>query len=222
MNKTIAIIAIVALLVSAIGFSSYWLWFRSDEEPGDVVAIVNGETIERDAFTTRYKEVATLHAIYGLPFDPLTLERDVLDEMISEKLILQFAKEDGFIPTEEELEAAYQEYVEDFGTEDALVQRLAEDGNTIEDLKAHIKERMIFDLYITAYMDANVTEEQLAVTLDEVKDRYDYYADLYPDLPTYDLVEMELFDEISNEKYRAAIDVLIQDLRDRSEIDVFI
>src|SRR5690606_19231138 len=98
-------------------------------------AVVNGERISRAEFN---QAVATTEAQYQ---QEMTSEEKslLLDQMITQKLVLQDARARGITATDEEIEAEYQTLLVQFGgSEKDLAAMLQEYGTNLREVRTQI------------------------------------------------------------------------------------
>ncbi|MEN6371877.1 MAG: peptidyl-prolyl cis-trans isomerase [Armatimonadota bacterium] len=117
---------------------------------------VNGEKISKDEFYKRLE----LSSVQGRPAGLL-----VMDQMITEKLVDQIAKEKGVLPTDAQINAKI-EYLKKDGS---LNQLLEQRGLTIDEFKKEIYPRQAM---------INIVTKGVKVSDKEVSDRYNQVKDL--------------------------------------------
>lgn len=107
--------------------------------------------------------------------------KQILESMISEKIILDKAVELKVMPKEEELKAEvdkqFKELKDSFGSEDAYKKALEQSGSTEEQIKENIKNQIIFKkVYDKVVQDVKVTDE-------DAKKEYDSNMTKYTEKP---------------------------------------
>ncbi|MFQ3548542.1 MAG: peptidyl-prolyl cis-trans isomerase [Armatimonadota bacterium] len=121
------------------------------------LAEVNGDAITRDEFYARLERVP-VQSPQGLK-----LASDyVMEQLINERLIKQFAEKKGVTPTDKEIEEKLEEIKkQSAGKLDAI---LKQRGMTIDDLKNEIKVQRSF---------VNIVTKGIEITEEETKAAYD-------------------------------------------------
>lgn len=117
------------------------------------VAIVNGQRISKREFVEMMEDVAG---------------RDVLDQLITEKLLHQAAKKAGITVTDDEVNEELDKIREQFGS--SFDSALAQYGMTVDDLKKTLEINVLSFKYSTK--DITVTEDALKAFFDENKSDY--------------------------------------------------
>lgn len=161
----------------------------------EVAARVNGEKILAE-------DVAEFQARHGI-----VSADQALDHLITERLLLQKAREGGHVPTMEE-------------AEERLDTQLDMMGMTRDDLEAQLE---LQDVSYEEYIDGlrrnmaiqNYLEHTIEVTEEEARARYDEYAERHGDsLPPFDQVKQQIVGELQQE----ALPSLIERLREEANI----
>lgn len=126
-----------------------------------VAATVNGEPI------TRWSVVTTAEESAG---------PQVLDNLISQKIIEQEAKERGITATNEDLEEAYQELSQDLETQGVSIENLMNENNVS-------REEVYENLRPQVLQEKLIESEGIAITDEEVDSFLQENEDLLPDEP---------------------------------------
>ena len=176
----------------------------------------------------RVEQMQAIYEMQGLDLeDEETLrhvERQLLESMINETLLLRGAAEEGISASESEIQAEHEEILARFEDEDALKEVLALQNLTMDDLKEDISQQITIDHYIDWYIEKNVDEEELEVTEDEVRALYERYSAQMEEgaMPDFEEVRVVLEEEISRQKTAQVVGRLLEELRGKSEIEVFL
>ncbi len=135
----------ILILIAAIAAGIYFTVIFTAQRP-EAAAVVNGEAIT----------VAELNAQYDrLPeqYRQFLTKDNILDRLIDEKLLLQEAVKQGFIVTDEEVQAAIEDSIEqNMLTEEDFQDLIEEQGLTIDDVKDSYKKQLL----ITKLLDKEV------------------------------------------------------------------
>ncbi|HSN58384.1 MAG TPA: peptidylprolyl isomerase [Clostridiaceae bacterium] len=156
------------------------------------VAKVNGVKITRaelDANPSTVQLMATIESYYGENYKTdaeamsyLKTQKDsIVQQMISEELVLQKAKELNIGQDEAamktEIEAKYAEIKSGYATEEELTAALSSSGFNTDSFKAYLKDQLIIEK-----MTAEISKD-VAVTDQEVQDYYDANPSSYTESP---------------------------------------
>ncbi|WP_282173297.1 peptidylprolyl isomerase [Cytobacillus firmus] len=121
----------------------------------DAAATVNGEKISRDELHKRLVDQ------YG---------QELLDSLITEKVIDQEAKKENVKVTQEEIDEEKAVYAESYGGEDALKQTLESSGLTMADFEEDIKSYLATKKLLEPRIE--ISEEDMKAYFDENKDSF--------------------------------------------------
>ncbi|HNV56795.1 MAG TPA: peptidyl-prolyl cis-trans isomerase [Smithellaceae bacterium] len=137
------------------------------------VATVNGEKIYLEEYRARLgdrKGLFSLRALQGESGKRMRLEEEILDALITEKMVLQRARELGLSVSETELENRLLEIRGDYGENyfDLLVRK----NVRYEDWREALKKEMLFEKLVAAEVHAAVR-----VSEDEAEDYFREHPD---------------------------------------------
>ena len=127
----------------------------------EVIARVNGEAINKAEFE---KAVQTVEANAGGPVPPDQRDRvyrNVLDQMIGYKLLIQETKTRKLAVPDADLDARIGQIRSQFPTEDAFKQTLTQQGVSLEQLRADARNDMLVSNMLQSELKVAVTPEQL-------------------------------------------------------------
>jgi parvulin-like peptidyl-prolyl isomerase len=136
-----------------------------------ILARVNDRLITNSEFQRRV--VAASHAPQA-PSDPAQIKRDVLEEMIKEKLLEERAKEMSVSASDEEIESAVERVKRQYNlaTDQEFDAALASSNMTREDLKRQMRQTIILQKVIgrdvTSKLD--ISEDMLRLEYERQKD----------------------------------------------------
>lgn len=174
MNKRRRILSlmVVALLLS--------LTVLGCGKKADVVAVVNGEEIERVKLDQRMTKMKEVYKQQGADFESEqgkamldALERQVLDGMIEEIVLLQEADKKGVLPTDEDVKAKIEETKKKFGTEEEFNKAIESYQMNYEEFTEWTKQNLALDaLYNEVTKDIKMTDEELKAHFEENIDQY--------------------------------------------------
>jgi len=200
----VAVIVAVAVLTAA-------LLLMAIAPPGsEVVASVNGEAITAGDVT---KLRAKAYELYRISMS----EEKALEQLIAQAVLYQEAEQQGYAPTMDE-------------AEQELEARVASSGKTIEGLKAELANKFSFSyeeylqdfqtqLAINSYLNSTVQVPE--VTEEEAREWYKDYIQQHPEAGnmTFEQRELEIMAILEQEKRQEAIDLLVEELKEKADIE---
>jgi peptidyl-prolyl cis-trans isomerase C len=133
----------------------------------DVVARVNGESINKSEFD---RAVASLEARNGGPVPTEQRDRiyrDVLDQIVSYKLLVQESRARKVEATDVEVNMRLQEIQAQFPSEDAFKQMLASRKTSLDQIRTDIRQ----DISVQKLIEAEIAPK-IAVKPEQVQDFY--------------------------------------------------
>lgn len=149
---------------------------------GGAVARVNGETISTKAFLDRLEQEAGAQ---------------VLRQLIAEQLVLQGAREKGFLPDDKAVDAELTRIAGEFGGREALQGVLRQRGMTLDDLRHQVRVNLAL---------RNLQTEGVTVTDKEVRDYFESNKDRYATPARVDLAQITTKTEEEARSVIAALD----------------
>ena len=139
-----------------------------------VVATVNGEKIYLDEYQKRWNAQKGLLAAKALP-ESLNkrelLEEEILESIITEKIVLQRARELNLSVSDTELERKLLDIRKDYG--DNFFNLLAQQNVRYEDWREELRKEMLWDKLVAADVNA-----QIRVSEDEAEDYFNDHPGL--------------------------------------------
>lgn len=192
-------------------------------DPNQALVLVNGEPITQAEFEEEYDESLALIEAHGTVMTPTLKEQlrdDVLDTLVRNKLLIQYADADDYAPSEADVDSLYQYYVTQYGGEAALEEVLAEQSYTLDDLRDDLVLQINIDHFLNAYIDAHGLANQIVVTDAEIEEAFLQFVieSGQQDLVLSDYYEAIKY-SIEEEKMIALVNVITDDLIEESEIE---
>lgn len=201
---------------------------EADGSPEDVVAMVNGEEIIRQDYSFQLDYMKSMHEMQGIDFgrsdsqDLLRqLEYQALEELINQRLILQVAREKNMEVSQQEVQKEYEEVVSQFDDEEDLLSELEEMNLTRESFMTLIEEQLLFAQYMESYME-KVDPKEMEVSEEELETLYSLYSSQVEDMPEYEEVKGQLEEELKDQKYNQVVNLMVQDIRAESDIEILL
>ncbi|OWZ82922.1 SurA N-terminal domain-containing protein [Natranaerobius trueperi] len=203
---------------------------QGNQRTGETVAIVNGQEIDKEEFEETKDYFAQIYEAQGIDLDEdeemnEQVTRQVIDELVSEELLIQEAKDLEISPNEELVEEELEEYKNEFEDDDQLEEQL---GLSVEQLEQQISDSLMIDKLI----DEQVQDDDLNISEDELKQMYDQQIEqqqeMMPEDEEIDEAELPEFEEIKSdleemaleEKKQEQVGKLIHELKDESDIEI--
>jgi|GEM_PF-2158114 len=176
-----------------------------------IVAKVNDEVIFRTELD-EYLRRATAQ-LQGSSSNEKELERRVLEQLIEERILLQEAKREEIVISEEELKSALQNLKDRFPTKEEFDRELRRQGLTISELNDNLRKQ----LSILHLIEKNV-KRKIQVTNREIREYYAQHKD------EIGKGEEEAKEEIRNlifdKKFNSAFARWMEKLKKRSVIEI--
>ncbi len=140
-----------------------------------VVAVVNGDIITLSD-VVRQEQRLTQQVALGLPQQTPPVNKKLLDKLVSRKLMLQQAQQKNIKVPEDQLQAALNDVVSQYGAKNVeqLAAALLEQGTTLEELKTEIDSQ----IKITKLMNTEV-RSKILITQAEVEQYYKQHLQDY-------------------------------------------
>lgn len=194
-----------------------------------VVAKVNNESIPESELQVKYDQ--TLKILSSLSSETEITEeqksqirQDVLNELISIRLIKQYAEENNIEVTSEEIEQEYQLVFATSGGEEQFNAQLEKFGITEDQFMTDLENDLIRRKSVENYTDPTLLE----VSEDEVKSTYDSLlaqseaSEQAEDLPPYEEAREYLLSQLKNQKILQNLESFVGDLKSKAEIEILI
>jgi hypothetical protein len=194
----------------------------SNGNNGEPVAIVNGEEITVQELETQLDQMEAGYAMQGMPFPQgEELERirlQVVEQMVLQRLVIQESDARNIVATDEEVRQQYQAAAASFPDEAAFQEALEAEGLSEADLEELIEDSIRVEKLLTEVVE----EAGIApATEQELRDFYDLIS-AQQDLPPFEEIEEQLAFELMDQRQNEVIQAFIQDLEDRSEVEILL
>ena len=215
--------AVILILMLSLVLTMSACQQESAPDPNRTLVLVNDEAIIQSEFDIEYTKSADYIESLGSTITPemeTQLKNDVLQSMIRDLLLKQYAKKDDYEPTAENIENLYQQYVTQHETEDKLKAALEERGFTVEDFRSDLELQLDIDYYLNQYVKDNDLVSMTIVTDKEVEDEFLRYV-LETGNETLKLseVEAQIKSSLGQQKMRTLITKITDQLMTESKIE---
>lgn len=200
------------------------------EDVPDVVAEVNGESIEREEFVTSYQsqlqQAAMSQQSTGEEIDQDDLKQQVVELLVNNRLLTQAAAQSGVEATDEDIQSTLDDVAAQNGMQsaDEVIAALGEQGVSEDQVRADAAAQF----QISAYVDAEADIEE--PTEDELRDQYDTIVEQLEsqggegtseaEIPPFEDVRDELAQQATTEQQNAAVAGIVSTLRDEGDVTI--
>lgn len=185
-------------------------------------AKVNNESISEYDLNISVTQLSSGAAAQGADItDPAVqeeLQTQALDMLINTELLKQEAANRGIAATEEEVNARLETLKTDVGGEEVLNQRMEEFGINKKTLLRDIRN----ELTIQKLLDEVFKEKTVSVTEEEISAFYEQAGGAGAGLPALEEVKTQIEAQIKASKEQGVVTTLIEELRGKAQIEMFI
>lgn len=229
-TKRITLAALVCLLVLAVVGCS------AGKANSSVAATVNGVEISMDKFDNLVNKMKANYEAQGFDFSGSQgaanlqhVRKEAIDTLVQQEAIVQEARSLEYEITQEEIDEEYELIKGDFPSKKEFLNALKFNGLTEDEFKEMISE----ELLIAKFLENEI--EEVEVTEEEIKEVYeDYVSDIEAynediedeekkiDIPSYDELEDDIRGFIKEGKQYEQISKLIENIVEKSNIEIFI
>ncbi len=213
----VAVFCAVALIAGAVAWG-----LGSPQQAGETVATVDGTTITRSEIEGGMEQMKMMYQMQGQEVTPEIedqLRQSVLNELISEALILDEAERQGFEVSEEEIEEQYESIVQQYEGEEALEEILQQEGMSKEDLEEDIARQLTVQNFLDEQTEKALDEKDIEVSEEDKKALYEQMEEQDPDLPDFEEMKPQLRENLIQEERQDIIMQLVDDLREDATIE---
>lgn len=204
-------------LLLLIGGAGYWAVTSGVSE--EFVAKVNGEGIEKRLFDVRFAQLRANYETQGIAFadeDTIQLREQILEDMINERLLIQHAKEQGITGQEELMEEEYQLILSQFENEAELKKQLSDNNTSIQDIRTSISEQFM----IRELASQQAEQGDIEISQEEIQQAYDDVVSGGAEVPPLEEVQEQVEEFVRQQKISQLIEVLLEQLRTKSSIEI--
>ena len=184
------------------------------------VAVVNDKEIGRGQLQERLDQIIPAYEAQGVALDEATmgtLEQQVLDEMITEEMLIQNAAQEGFTAADEDVQAQYDQLASQAG--EAFNQQMEEQELTPETIRGLIARQ----LSIQQYLESKVEGADIQVTDADVQTFYDQYkAQGGESVPPLEELRTQIVAQLEQQEEGEFVQAFIADLKAQSNIEVLL
>jgi len=195
----------------------------------DIVAEVNGEEITKEDFTGLYEQQFQQQALQaqmsGAEIDEDTIKTQTAEGLIGQFLLTKEAEDKISEVSEAEVDEVLNNFLTQYGMEskEELFEQLSEQGVDENDFMSDIeKQAKIERLIADEVGEIDVPEDEIKEAYDEVKAQQEAMEDSDQEFPDYDEAKPILEEQLKNEKQAMAIQEIVDKLRDKADVTLYI
>ncbi|WP_156761153.1 SurA N-terminal domain-containing protein [Microbacterium karelineae] len=196
----------------------------------DVVAVVNGEEIGLEEFSTAYEtqfqQAAMSQQQTGQEIDQDQLKQQVAELLINNRLLTQAATGAGIEPSDDDIEAILKDAAEQngMGSVEEVIEAFGEQGVSEEQVRRDAASQFQIDGYIEAETDIEPpSDEELREQYDAVVEQATSQGDGSEEageIPPFKDVKDQLAQQAMTQKQNAAIEEILGELRESGEVEI--
>ncbi|GEM_PF-5777275 len=187
--------------------------------PESFAAHVNGEGVPAAALQIRFDQVKKSSEAQGTPLEEKDIEllkQQVLNDMISEMLLIQHGKKQGMTAQAETVESEYQKIVAQFPSQEEFEKQLSTQGTKPEDVRDAISRQLI----VQQIADQQATEHAIEITEEEMQKTYDEAVASGAEVPPFEEVKSQIEEYLRQQKTGELMSALVDQLRAQASIEI--
>ncbi|GAB2766992.1 SurA N-terminal domain-containing protein [Nocardioides salsibiostraticola] len=194
----------------------------------DVVAVVNGESIDKDEFeqvyTRQFESASSQAQATGQPVDQDALKEQTVEGLVGNELLTQEADRLKITATKASVNAEFATLLEQNGLESRadLEPLLEQQGLSIDDLTEQVEAQIRIDQLIEEVTPGalKVTQKEVRALYDQVAEQQEANPDAAQELPPLNEVRGEIVNQIRGDKQGQAAAALVTDLRKDADVTI--
>jgi len=192
----------------------------------DIVAEINGEEITKEEFETMYEQqfqqAAMQAQLAGQEVDQDELKEQTAEGMVGQELLIQEANDRISDVSEEDVNKAVDEVVEQNGmeTKEELLQAFEEQGMEEKELMSLIETEVKIDQLIAEESgDIEPTDQEAEEAYDRMKAEQEEMGS-EEELPDFDEIKSDLKEQLKQQKEAEAVQTLVEKLRKDADVTI--
>lgn len=191
-------------------------------EIGEIVAIVNDEEITRSEFEELQSQMAAQQGVDVASLDVQTqtqIRSQVVDNLISQKLLQQKIEESEISVSEENITAQVDLIKQGFETDEQFQEALSGQGLTEDQLRENVASEVAVQNYLEQELNLSsltVTEEEVAAAYEEISQSEQ------EEIPSLEEVYSQVENMVVQQRQQELINEFIAELRSDAEIEILI
>lgn len=185
-----------------------------------VVATVNDSEISEYDLRISMEQIGAAATAQGVdttdPEVQSSIKGQAIEMLVNTELLKQEAAVRGLTVTAEDVDARYQQLLEEVGGEEVLMERMEQFGVTDKILKRDIRNELI----IQQLLDQVFAETEISVSEEEVLEMYNNAGGEAAGLPPLEEVRGQIEQQINTTKEQEIVNTFVDGLREKSEVNV--
>ncbi|WP_241080922.1 SurA N-terminal domain-containing protein [Natranaerofaba carboxydovora] len=198
----------------------------------EVIAEINGEKITKEEYNQRYQRIEKFYNDQGAEINEMEtkIEEEIIDDLVVEKILVQEAERKGVGVGDKDLEEEFDSIKGELGGKEGLQKSLELYDMTESELRKEITNQMLFMLLMEEVIDMDdieVTEEELKERYEEKIEKHDIKQEMIQSeqegisqLESFEAIKPELEEMIKQEKKQEYFEDYIEELKERSNIEI--
>jgi len=210
--------------LALVGGTIAWQLGGTGGGPAGVIASVDGEEITQEDVEAGVGEMKMMLEMQGQEVTPdmeQGLRQNVLNELISEILLLQEAERKDIEVSQENVDAQWDSLVQRYEGEDELQEALDEHDLTEEELRQDITDQLRVQRFLDKVVEEAMEEREIEITEQDKKDLYEQVEEQNPDLPDFEEMKPELEQNLLQEHEQQILQELVAELQEESNIEIY-
>lgn len=221
-------IILAVIILAALGFGTWYLLKDDGVSGGAAVATINGKKFTENEFEKRLAQARVNFEAQGVDFtneENLSgLKKQVVQDVINEKIILMDAEAKGLTVTNEEVDAQFVEIKNRFETEVEFNAELEKAKFSQDDLRDQIKRQISVQKYvaeITKDKDLSVSDEEIETFYNDTKESQGGSAEGEENaFPPLSELKVQIEEQISQQKVAQIVQARINELKSEWTINI--
>lgn len=221
--KLFKTISLVVILVMAIAACSTDETNTISQDENDPIAIVNGDEISQSDFERVLERQLLGYEEQGLDIESQdgqdmvdNLKIEILDQLVTEKVLLQGATSEGYEANSSEIEQQLTSIQSQFENEEQFNEALEMNGFTFDELENEIANQITIEKYTNDLIGA------IDVSEDSIKEAYEDYQENTEDALEYEEIKSEIEQYLVQEKKQGELSKVVEKLKAESDIEILI
>ncbi|MFZ2522497.1 MAG: SurA N-terminal domain-containing protein [Minisyncoccia bacterium] len=222
-QKVISIGAVVLVVAGLATYSFYGGKLGKSSEQAVMespsVAKVNGVTITKANYDTQLANAMTAYKAQGIDVDKVEnlaqIKTQVLNDLISNELVMQGIATEGIKATPEDIEKQYQAVMDQAGGIDKLKTQMVTSNVTEEQLRENIARQIT----VQAYLLKNIDISTITVTDEEITKFYNEGVVGQEKPPALKDIKEQIRQQLLTNKQQVLINSFVQTLREKAQVE---
>lgn len=223
LNKKVLILIMISVFLVLTGCTDQEEGLETEEfqENDEIVAIVNDEEIKRSEFDALLESKLMGYQQQGLDIESdegvelkEQLRAETIDDLVNMRVLIQGAEKEGFEASSDQVEEQLQAIKQQFEVEEEFEEALVQNNITLEELEKQIADQIKMDQFTSEKVG------EVTVSEEEMEEFYDEFSKNAEDVPEFEELLPQIEQQLTQEKTNEQMDVILQELKNESEIEI--